>query len=73
MKKKCSRLLALALAAALALGGCSSGTAGEPDSTAEAPSSTAQEEQGDRIEDLVIARLSTEEIEAIKAAYEAEK
>ena len=45
MKKKLSRLLALALAAALTLSGCSSGTTEEPESSAEAPISAAQEEQ----------------------------
>lgn len=57
MKKKLSRLLALALAAALTLSGCSSGTTEEPESSAEAPSSAAQEEQEtqeNEIKDLVI-------------------
>ena len=72
MKKKLSRLLALALAAALTLSGCSSGTTEEPESTAEAPSSAAQEEQesqGEAIEDLVIARLSTAEMQTFNILY----
>ncbi len=72
MKKKLSRLLALALAAALTLGGCSSGTTEEPESSAEAPSSAAQEEQesqGEAIEDLVIARLSTAEMQTFNILY----
>ena len=72
MKKKLSRLLALALAAALTLSGCSSGTTEEPESTAEAPSSAAQEEQesqDEAIEDLVIARLSTAEMQTFNILY----
>ena len=72
MKKKLSRLLALALAAALTLSGCSSGTTEEPESTAEAPSSAEQEEQesqGEAIEDLVIARLSTAEMQTFNILY----
>ena len=72
MKKKFSRLLALALAAALTLSGCSSGTTEEPESSAEAPSSAAQEEQesqGEAIEDLVIARLSTAEMQTFNILY----
>ena len=72
MKKKLSRLLALALAAALTLGGCSSGTTEEAESSAEAPSSAAQEEQesqGEAIEDLVIARLSTAEMQTFNILY----
>ncbi len=72
MRKKLSRLLALALAAALTLSGCSSGTTEEPESTAEAPSSAAQEEQesqGEAIEDLVIARLSTAEMQTFNILY----
>ena len=72
MKKKLSRLLALALAAALTLSGCSSGTTEEPESTAEAPSSATQEEQesqGEAIEDLVIARLSTAEMQTFNILY----
>lgn len=72
MKKKLSRLLALALAAALTLGGCSSGTTEEPESSAEAPSSAAQEEQesqGEAIENLVIARLSTAEMQTFNILY----
>ena len=72
MKKKLSRLLALALAAALTLSGCSSGTTEEPESSAEAPSSAAQEEQesqGEAIEDLVIARLSTAEMQTFNILY----
>ena len=72
MKKKLSRLLALALAAALTLSGCSSGTTEEVESSAEAPSSAAQEEQesqGEAIEDLVIARLSTAEMQTFNILY----
>ena len=72
MKKKLSRLLALALAAALTLSGCSSGTTEEAESSAEAPSSAAQEEQesqGEAIEDLVIARLSTAEMQTFNILY----
>ena len=72
MKKKFSRLLALALAAALTLSGCSSGTTEEPESSAEAPSSAAQEEQesqDEAIEDLVIARLSTAEMQTFNILY----
>lgn len=72
MKKKFSRLLALALAAALTLSGCSSGTTEDPESSAEAPSSAAQEEQesqGEAIEDLVIARLSTAEMQTFNILY----
>ena len=72
MKKKLSRLLALALAAALTLSGCSSGSTEEPESSAEAPSSAAQEEQesqGEAIEDLVIARLSTAEMQTFNILY----
>ena len=72
MKKKLSRLLALALAAALTLSGCRSGTTEEPESTAEAPSSATQEEQesqGEAIEDLVIARLSTAEMQTFNILY----
>ena len=72
MRKKLSRLLALALAAALTLSGCSSGTTEEAESSAEAPSSAAQEEQesqGEAIEDLVIARLSTAEMQTFNILY----
>ena len=72
MKKKLSRLLALALAAALTLSGCSSGTTEEPESSAEAPISATQEEQesqGEAIEDLVIARLSTAEMQTFNILY----
>ena len=72
MKTKLSRLLALALAAALTLSGCSSGTTEDPESSAEAPSSAAQEEQesqGEAIEDLVIARLSTAEMQTFNILY----
>ena len=72
MKKKLSRLLALALAAALTLSGCSSGITEEPESSAEAPSSAAQEEQesqDEAIEDLVIARLSTAEMQTFNILY----
>ena len=72
MKKKLSRLLALALAAALTLSGCSSGTTEEAESSAEAPSSAAQEEQesqGEAIEDLVIAHLSTAEMQTFNILY----
>ena len=72
MKKKLSRLLALALAAALTLSGCSSGTTEEAESSAEAPSSAAQEEQesqDEAIEDLVIARLSTAEMQTFNILY----
>ena len=73
MKKKLSRLLALALAAALTLSGCSSsGSTEEPESSAEAPSSATQEEQesqGEAIEDLVIARLSTAEMQTFNILY----
>ena len=72
MKKKLSRLLALALAAALTLSGCSSGTTEDPESSAEASSSAAQEEQesqGEAIEDLVIARLSTAEMQTFNILY----
>ena len=72
MKKKLSRLLALALAAALTLSGCSSGITEEPESSAEAPSSATQEEQesqGEAIEDLVIARLSTAEMQTFNILY----
>ena len=72
MKKKLSRLLALALAAALTLSGCSSGSTEDPESSAEAPSSAAQEEQesqGEAIEDLVIARLSTAEMQTFNILY----
>ena len=72
MKKKLSRLLVLALAAALTLSGCRSGTTEEPESSSEAPSSAAQEEQesqGEAIEDLVIAHLSTAEMQTFNILY----
>ena len=72
MKKKLSRLLALALAAALTLGGCSSGTTEEPESTAEAPSSAAQEEQEtqeNEIKDLVIYKSPSGELSTFNILY----
>lgn len=76
MKKKLSRLLALALAAALTLSGCSSGTTEEPESTAEAPSSAAQEEQPEsqetqenEIKDLVIYKSSSGELSTFNILY----
>ena len=76
MKKKLSRLLALALAAALTLSGCSSGTTEEPESTAEAPSAAAQEEQPEsqetqenEIKDLVIYKSSSGELSTFNILY----
>ena len=72
MKKKLSRLLALALAAALTLGGCSSGTTEEPESTAEAPSSAAQEEQEtqeNEIKNLVIYKSPSGELSTFNILY----
>ena len=72
MKKKLSRLLALALAAALTLGGCSSGTTEEPESSAEAPSSAAQEEQEtqeNEIKDLVIYKSPSGELSTFNILY----
>ena len=72
MKKKLSRLLALALAAALTLGGCSSGTTEEAESSAEAPSSAAQEEQEtqeNEIKDLVIYKSPSGELSTFNILY----
>lgn len=72
MKKKLSRLLALALAAALTLSGCSSGTTEEPESTAEAPSSASQEEQEtqeNEIKDLVIYKSPSGELSTFNILY----
>lgn len=72
MKKKLSCLLALALAAALTLSGCSSGTTEEPESTAEAPSSAAQEEQEtqeNEIKDLVIYKSPSGELSTFNILY----
>ena len=72
MKKKLSRLLALALAAALTLSGCSSGTTEEPESTAEAPSSATQEEQAtqeNEIKDLVIYKSPSGELSTFNILY----
>ena len=72
MKKKLSRLLALALAAALTLSGCSSGTTEEPESSAEAPSSAAQEEQESQeneIKDLVIYKSPSGELSTFNILY----
>ena len=72
MKKKLSRLLALALAAALTLSGCRSGTTEEPESTAEAPSSAAQEEQAtqeNEIKDLVIYKSPSGELSTFNILY----
>ena len=47
-------------------------TTEDPESSAEAPSSAAQEEQetqGEAIEDLVIARLSTAEMQTFNILY----
>lgn len=72
MKKKLSRLLALALAAALTLSGCSSGTTEDPESSAEAPSSAAQEEQAtqeNEIKDLVIYKSPSGELSTFNILY----
>ncbi len=72
MKKKLSRLLALALAAALTLSGCSSGSTEEPESTAEAPSSAAQEEQEtqeNEIKNLVIYKSPSGELSTFNILY----
>ena len=72
MKKKLSRLLALALAAALTLSGCSSGTTEEPESSAEAPSSAAQEEQEtqeNEIKDLVIYKSPSGALSTFNILY----
>ena len=72
MKKKLSRLLALALAAALTLSGCRSGTTEEPESTAEAPSSAAQEEQEtqeNEIKNLVIYKSPSGELSTFNILY----
>ncbi len=72
MKKKLSRLLALALAAALTLSGCSSGTTEEPESTAEAPSSATQEEQEtqeNEIKNLVIYKSPSGELSTFNILY----
>ena len=72
MRKKLSRLLALALAAALTLSGCSSGTTEEPESTAEAPSSAAQEEQEtqeNEIKNLVIYKSPSGELSTFNILY----
>ena len=72
MKKKLSRLLALALAAALTLSGCSSGTTEEAESSAEAPSSAAQEEQAtqeNEIKDLVIYKSPSGELSTFNILY----
>ena len=72
MKKKLSRLLALALAAALTLSGCSSGSTEEPESTAEAPSSATQEEQEtqeNEIKNLVIYKSPSGELSTFNILY----
>lgn len=72
MKKKLSRLLALALAAALTLSGCSSGSTEDPESSAEAPSSAAQEEQEtqeNEIKDLVIYKSPSGELSTFNILY----
>ncbi len=72
MKKKLSRLLALALAAALTLSGCRSGTTEEAESSAEAPSSAAQEEQEtqeNEIKDLVIYKSPSGELSTFNILY----
>ena len=72
MRKKLSRLLALALAAALTLSGCSSGTTEEAESSAEAPSSAAQEEQESQeneIKDLVIYKSPSGELSTFNILY----
>ena len=72
MKKKLSRLLALALAAALTLSGCNSGITEEPESSAEAPSSAAQEEQEtqeNEIKDLVIYKSPSGELSTFNILY----
>ncbi len=72
MKKKLSRLLALALAAALTLSGCSSGTTEEAESSAEAPSSAAQEEQEtqeNEIKNLVIYKSPSGELSTFNILY----
>ena len=72
MKKKLSRLLALALAAALTLSGCSSGTTEDPESSAEASSSAAQEEQAtqeNEIKDLVIYKSPSGELSTFNILY----
>lgn len=72
MKKKLSRLLALALAAALTLSGCRSGTTEEPESSSEAPSSAAQEEQEtqeNEIKDLVIYKSPSGELSTFNILY----
>ena len=72
MKKKLSRLLALALAAALTLSGCSSGITEEPESSAEAPSSATQEEQEtqeNEIKDLVIYKSPSGELSTFNILY----
>ncbi len=72
MKKKLSRLLAFALAAALTLSGCSSGTTEEAESSAEAPSSAAQEEQEtqeNEIKNLVIYKSPSGELSTFNILY----
>ena len=72
MKKKLSRLLALALAAALTLSGCSSGTTEEPESSAEAPISATQEEQEtqeNEIKNLVIYKSPSGELSTFNILY----
>lgn len=72
MKKKLSRLLALALAAALTLSGCSSGITEEPESSAEAPSSATQEEQEtqeNEIKNLVIYKSPSGELSTFNILY----
>ena len=80
MKKITSRLLALALTASLVLGGCG-GVASEGKETAEAPAGKTEEKKeekteevkeekkGEQIKDLVISRLSGQEISGFNILY----
>ena len=80
MKEMTSRLLALALTASLVLSGCG-GTAPKDDDTAKAPDTKTEEKKeekkeeakeekkGKPITDLVISRLSTQEISGFNILY----
>ena len=72
MKKTLSRLLALALTAAMVLTGCSSGgdtgSNGETGSEGESSASTSDTSE-DAIKDLYIPRLATRELQTFNILY----
>ena len=73
MKKTISRLLALALASALVLSGCSGSTGGSDangETSSEAnDSSETTEASADEITDLVIPKVATRELETFNILY----